>query len=215
MKTIYGVIILILLWSVLISQKSSTPSPPVEKTNKPKAVTNLEIKDDKSLLARAIAYAEGNIDLEGNPTVYMKGHRDPGNNKNNKGFCSANGFKGSVEEANRFCVSYLQRGLDKGLESIPKSFHSLPVLLQYLDLYNQSPAAAQNFSKYIEGKSYEDLLRARVYSFEGQAGGLFYVCRTNGYSVYKTSPLTERNKCIEKDQRRRLNQTLKFIDSNT
>jgi hypothetical protein len=209
MNSLYIITILIFIYTIFHSNSNEPIEIPTPKEKVEQSSLVLD-KEVKSNWIRAIGYAEGTLDINGNRTIHYGGHIDPGNSKFNKGFCSANGFKGSVEEADKYCLSFLRKALDKGLDKI--KYKDEKVILNYLDLYNQSPSAASNFYKFIKGKDDESIKLARVNSFEGSATGLFFNCRNNGYYVTSSSSLSRRNHCIKKNQEQRLNKINQILE---
>jgi hypothetical protein len=183
-----------------------------------------------SIGAIAICAAEGNCENDGTKTDLYKGHKDPGNRKHNRGFCSDQGrSNGSLENADQGCLEYLSRRV----ALINKNFQKAGLTLEpeayinAVDLWNQaSPRVSDVFpfkyaiaTKEENKKGKEAIVWARAESFRKQDGeleagnaniGLFGICNNPNNDYYKKlsgiTPFSEewRWKCIELDQSRRV-----------
>lgn len=169
--------------------------------------------DVEALGVIAIGHAEGNLTVTGDRTAAYWGHADPANQRQNQGWCSAQGRGGGDPDlADQKCLEYAQARLPQ----IMTDFHRAgldPVaeretLINTVDLYNQaSPWVSRQFpAKYVKarrrGKTGEDaLVWARVEAFrrEGRidASGLIGICRR------EERPVSDWD-CVAQDQRRRI-----------
>lgn len=218
--------------SILTSIIAVTSFAPFGGSKQPQiiniAVSELFASVD-SIGAIAICAAEGNCNPDGSKTAIYKGHKDPGNGKHNRGFCSDQGrSKGSIEDADRGCLEYLNRRIPHlnqtfGSEGIEPETE---VFVNAVDLWNQaSPRVSNQFAKkyrdaIAQGKQNKDaIIWARVESFRKSKGeleagnasiGLFGICNNPANDYYKRltglKPFSEewRFKCIEMDQSRRV-----------
>jgi len=112
------------------------------------SITNVEelFRTRESIGALVIGHAEGNIDINGNPTEAYYGHEDPGNKKMNWGWCSDQGKGGgTVEGADKFCFEYTMRYLGKSRETMRENGFDLirdfELLINTIDLRNQAAPA--------------------------------------------------------------------------
>jgi len=171
----------------------------------------------KSLGVRAICAAEGNCDSEGNRTALSRGHRDPGNGKWNRGWCSDQGRGKNEAEADIKCLQYVRKWLEGNSDARQLGDE---VFINALDLANQSSIKKGLANKYKqalkEGKhGIEAITHARIEAFrrengELSASGLFRVCSNPRNLFYKRlrglTPGSEqwRYNCIRQDQKRRV-----------
>lgn len=123
---------------------------------------------------KAIGYAEGNLDIYGNPTNNYYGHTDPGNNRRNLGAFSYQGYARSAEEADAIWLNILLKEIPNRLDRILIHFEEkdrLAVILNVCDLYTQAPAAVVDKGGLIEiisnkyTYSDKEMIEWRVQSF--------------------------------------------------
>lgn len=187
-------------------------------TNKPELPQPLPetaelFTDLQALGVVAIGYAEGNLTVTGDRTAAYWGHADPGNFRQNQGWCSDQGRGGGDPDlADRKCLERVQAQLPQ----ITADFYHAGLdpaaepegLLNAVDLYNQAaPWVSRQFPKKYAlarklGKTEEvALVWARVEAFrrEGRidASGLIGICRR------EARPVTDWQ-CVAQDQRRRI-----------
>lgn len=144
-----------------------------------------------SLVAIAIGNAEGTRTPDGGKTAAFVSHPDPGNGVENQGTFSYQHGAASPQAADQ---KQLERLHGQMAEVAPQlSRKDMVTWLNLADLLNQSPAAGQNFPKYLQ-QCNGDILCARVKSYEGDAPGI----TRNGIT-------------IEEDQRRRMGEIAKVI----
>lgn len=104
-----------------------------------------------ALGVRAIGHAEGNLTVEGDRTSLYYGHSDPGNFKQNQGWCSDQGRGGGdVHRADVACMQRITNQLGRlyaGLNAAGIDPHTnLAVAINIVDLYNQAaPWVSANF----------------------------------------------------------------------
>lgn len=216
--------------SVIIAITSFTPIVNNINTNEdiniPIEISNLFASVD-STGSKAICAAEGNCKTTGEKTDIYDGHKDPGNGKHNRGFCSDQGrSKGKIENADKGCLEYLNSRTKLLKQSFEKeNINPEPeVFINAVDLWNQaSPRVSDVFAnKYaiaINNKQENPILWARVESFRKRNGeleagnaniGLFGICNNPNNDYYKElngiQSFSEewRWKCISLDQQRRI-----------
>ncbi|NEO88012.1 MAG: hypothetical protein F6J87_27715 [Spirulina sp. SIO3F2] len=161
----------------------------------------------------AIGHAEGNLTVTGDRTAAYWGHADPGNQRQNQGWCSDQGRGGGDPTlADRKCLERVQARLPQ----ISQDFYRVGLdpatepegIINAVDLYNQAaPWVSRQFpQKYVLarrlGKTGEQaLVWARVEAFrrDGQidASGLIGICER------EERPVTDWQ-CVAQDQQRRI-----------
>lgn len=147
-----------------------------------------------SLMAIAIGNAEGTRTPDGGKTSAFSSHTDPGNGVTNLGTFSYQHGASSPEEADQKQLERLKGQMQPLAGQLSRK--DVATWLNLADLLNQSPAAGQNFPKYLQ-QCNGDILCARVKSYEGDAPGI----TRNGIT-------------IEQDQRRRMEGIEKAIAAN-
>ena len=224
--------------SSILDFSVKVPPTPAQPNPKPTGVEveTLTAKLFKSKSAPgsvAIAVAEGNLTAKGDRTTAYSGHKDPGNNAMNRGFCSWNGADNlTVKQADDRCLASLQDrslGVEKKLQELGVDLEEFPeVLVNGTDLKNQSPRAGADFAdRYVEAiaeglSGQKATIHARVESFRNEAGelsasGLFRICRRNSYYQSQLQGLQANSEpwrwnCIALDQGRRVRAVQKALD---
>ncbi|MGB0560590.1 MAG: hypothetical protein ACPGVO_02150, partial [Spirulinaceae cyanobacterium] len=202
-----------LLWSTYFLERLFFSPPDEPELPQPLPETEELFTDLQAVGVVAIGHAEGNLTLAGDRTAAYWGHADPGNFRQNQGWCSDQGRGGGDPAlADRKCLErvqerlpqitadFYQAGLDPAAE--PES------MLNAVDLYNQaSPWVSRQFpQKYAlaleQGRTGEAaLVWARVEAFRRQgkidASGLIGICR-------REARLVTDWQCVAQDQRRRI-----------
>jgi D-alanyl-D-alanine dipeptidase len=174
--------------------------------------TNLfaTVNPKQSLGVRAICVAEGNCTLTGDRTKFSQGHKDPGNGKWNRGWCSDQGRGINESDADQKCLDYAKQWLSKNQDAANISSE---LFINAIDLANQSSIKSGLANKYREaiaaGKTgLEAIIHARVESFRVngtlQASGLFRICeQSSRLSEFASYSESWRYQCIYRDQERR------------
>lgn len=153
-----------------------------------------------SLIAIAVGAAEGTRTPDGGKTADWETHPDPGNGVMNQGSFSYQHGAASPEEADKKQLERLKGQMQEGMGKLKDVTPTPELILNFADLYNQSPAAASDFPKFLnlcsqKGKTGTELiLCGRVESYQGDAPGI----TRNGIT-------------IEQDQRRRMGEIAKVI----
>lgn len=147
-------------------------------------------------VAIAVGNAEGTRTPDGGKTAAFSSHADPGNGVTNLGTFSYQHGASSPEEADQKQLTRLKGQLEAIAPDLIKQGADVRTWLNAADLLNQSPAAGQNFPRYLK-ECNGDVLCARTKSYEGDAPGI----TRNGIT-------------IEQDQRRRMDAIAKAIAAN-
>ena len=127
-------------------------------------------------LVCAIGAAEGTRDENCNPTAAYDGHTDPGNGAHNQGSFSYQHGANSPEEADNRQLARL-RLAEKGLQAKAQAKFgkplSKPAISAALDLWNQAPAAGEDFVNHLPSAtpSVGQIIEARDLSYINPATG--------------------------------------------
>lgn len=127
-------------------------------------------------LVCSIGAAEGTRDSECRPTPAYSGHTDPGNGAHNQGSFSYQHGATSPEEADNRQLARL-RLAEKGLQAKAQAKFgkplSRPAISAALDLWNQSPAAGEDFVNHLPSAtpSSSQIIEARDLSYVDPATG--------------------------------------------
>ena len=127
-----------------------------------------ELSDDD--LVCSIGAAEGTRDENCDPTAAYDGHTDPGNGAHNQGSFSYQHGADSPEEADNRQLARL-RLAEKGLQAKAQAKFgkplSKPAIAAALDLWNQAPAAGEDFVNHLPSAtpSASQIIEARDLSY--------------------------------------------------
>jgi len=156
-------------------------------------------------LKAAIGNAEGTANVDGTPNHNYWGHVDPGNGARNLGFFSFQHGAATPEAADQKQLQRL-RNAEREIQAQAVGKFGQPLseaaLLTALDLWNQAPAAGQDFVKHLptHDPSPEQIVEARAQSFvEPATGALNAPGLGNSWSGVRT------------DQRRRTEEALETL----
>ena len=160
---------------------------------------------DNETLMKAIGKAEGTVDGHLTPDADYHGHIDPGNGAANLGFFSYQHGASSPQKADQKQLQRLRKA-EREIQAQAVGKFGQPLseaaLLTALDLWNQAPAAGQDFVTHLvtHDPSPEQIIEARAKS---------YIDPTTG--ALDAPGLGNSMGNVEADQRRRTNANLSVL----
>lgn len=143
----------------------------------PVPLASAEFTLSDEVLMKAIGKAEGTVDGNLNPDADYHGHTDPGNGVTNLGFFSYQHGASSPQEADQKQLNRLRNAEQEIQAQARGKFDGQPLseaaLLAALDLWNQAPAAGQDFVRHLatHDPSPEQIIEARAQSYIDPATG--------------------------------------------